>query len=392
MPLIDWLRTLKFADDRRPKPVTMPPPGDEAPPPPVPPIEPVGPVEPDQPDVTVAPDADPQQSAEAGQFADTYKSKFQQILQERAGGGKVDDLLREMAMAPLSSPAAAEGFKAAKKSLPPELLKELGRHNIFLAGDVMNPTETFNAFQSNWKGSSKTINALGFAIAAQQVFGGQTKVYVSQELSLSGITKENLERAATPESMAGVQKSVANLHGQTQQTLPKDVGKDPYAEVANGRIRLYRGIEKKYAVPGSVESWTSNPDTASLFGMGRIIQIDAPLGAVLVAHVSPQWGEDDLQESEYILVMSKVDWSSVRRYKGSGAMAWVRGNCKFAAQPLGGMRSVPLGDTTILFPATPADEQQLARLEKSGQLDANYSFGDYRTRTSGGTRPGTSGS
>lgn len=376
MPLIEWLRTFKFADDRRPKPGAPPtPPGPTDPtdmeaPAQVPP-EPEQPVQPVQPE-------NPQASAEAGQLADAYKSKFQQILQQQSSGGKADDLLREMAMAPLGSPAAAEGFKAAKKSLPPQLLKELGKHNIFLAGDVMDPAETFNAFQSNWKGSSKTINALGFAIAAQQVFGGQTRVYVSQEMSLSGITKESLERAATPEAIAGVQKSVASLHGQTQQTLAGDVAKDPHAEVSNGRVRLYRGIEKKYAVPGSVESWTSNPETASLFGYGKVIQVDAPLSAVLVAHVSPQWGEDDLQESEYILVMSRVDWSSVRKFKGSGAMAWVRGNCKFA-QAIGGMpsRAVP-GATTFLFPATPADEQELARLEQSGQLEANYSFGDYR--------------
>ena len=207
---------------------------------------------------------------------------------------------------------------------------------FYLRADLLPKEEMYAWFLNAWKMSGRTHNAQAIQLVVnddprmrgahpvEPFFDDHTPVHFSEPSPEPGVTGgEYIIRSLTSQgSYDAMKKTFQEIYQETQRTLVADIlAKDKYAKDilvkdekgAYTGLKIFRGVSKGYSVPSTLESWTSSGSVAhSKFDGHSVWLSPVPLSAVLIAYVSPHWGEDFAPgtmecEYEYIVARSFIN-------------------------------------------------------------------------------------
>jgi SPP1 gp7 family putative phage head morphogenesis protein len=155
-------------------------------------------------------------------------------------------------------------------------------------GKYVNPStvrgqdaKTSRALHS-WVNGSGRKTSVEMKLAALEEFGGQGKVY--------SFRRYNIPKAAVRDT----RKTLRKLYEETQADLKRKGIK---------KVRLYRGVKSEIRTPGSIESWTTDPELARKFDGHEVLWEDVPADEILTYHSGPSWNNGAFGEQhEYIRI------------------------------------------------------------------------------------------
>ena len=209
-------------------------------------------------------------------------------------------------------------------------------HDRFGSAD---PEVLHKEFLSSWKGSSRDLNcqAIHAIIEEEPEFrekngrleaGHPVSTFYQEAIDsdLGPGKEKELMRLVTPQASYDAMKAdILALYRKTQQTLVQDIlakeskgnlllVKDDHGDYTG--IRLWRGVKEEYNVPAPLESWASRSAIAAGFDGHDVWESIVPLKAILVAYISPHWGEAmDWQsaspEHEFIVIRSYISANEI---------------------------------------------------------------------------------
>lgn len=196
-----------------------------------------------------------------------------------------------------------QSYKRAGRTLPANFLKEhVERERYLVNRHESYYKSTREKHADDWKHSSSSPGATALKQAVQTEFKTGTSVYNPGKHKPDGM-EIGTSRALVRKMYDDTQRELFDVIGNHEEgAIVRPWLKE--ADWDGKTLRLYRGVDKRYALGGNLESWTTSPSVARRFGR-YVMEGRFTPDQILTHYKSKTWrsyGDASKVENEFIVI------------------------------------------------------------------------------------------